>query len=857
MAIPLVAVPLTLAAIALATLASATPPTLIGPTLLPGNDGLDPSAANEEAPFLCRGQDGFLAVWADGRTNFFSPPPFVEEQTARDIYAARLDAAGNPIDSIPIVVDQAFGYQIDPIASWNGESWLVVWECQAPTPSYYAAAIKAARIAPDGTLLDATPITVLAYPWSGSAMFSVASNGSEWVIVAQGTSSGENDLVAVRLAANGSVLDTPPLVLVPAAYYLYFDIRIQYADGEYLLTYDNLSDLRARRFTTSLFPISTYTLPGLLLESNGSGYYLTWASGGNYVGSPMTKEGVRTFPAGVLLGSANGVYETDLAWDGVRWWFSVYHASQGVLVRRVAADGTVFDTAGIPLDPAAAQFVSDHVIEGAPGGGVLAAWEDRSPGGATPYDIRAVYASSEGVPAPRGKLAFAAPAQLAADVTEGPTGFLAVFRSELSGTQSVYAQRLDFSGDAIDPEPILLGSGQFIGRPAAVWNGTVYLVVWSDGTTILGKRIQQDGVVLDGAPIAIMPGITPDVAAVGSMFVVVGTDIIYNNSELRVPFARRVDGVTGAVLGTPLQLGWAFAQYPRVIALDDRWVAMWQRNFSHDDPQAELSGAFLETDGTASPEFGETTFISGFTPDLAYSGSVVLIVYRSRTEGSGFQAIEALRMLPDGTFNGGFTIANPPDQQFNPRVTWNASEFLAVWDDKRNATTFFDERTDVYAARFTADGAVLDPGGFPVANDVLPAQLPAVATVEDQRSIVLASLFRSGAPHSSYRVGSYLVIANPVDVPLAEETRPDGHVQAWPNPFAGEISFRVSVPRSTRVRLEIFDVQGRRVRTVFDGSLGSGSHEMSWKAAGASAGTYYYRLATDEVTKSGRLTLVR
>jgi hypothetical protein len=133
----------------LAGAVNAAPITMTGPVILPGDAGLTASAGRDETPALARGGNTVLAVWADSRTNLFSPPPFNEEQGARDIYAARLDAAGHLIDEIPIVVNADFGVQQLPRAAWNGDHWLVVWESQEPTQFYYASTIQAARVGPD------------------------------------------------------------------------------------------------------------------------------------------------------------------------------------------------------------------------------------------------------------------------------------------------------------------------------------------------------------------------------------------------------------------------------------------------------------------------------------------------------------------------------------------------------------------------------------------------------------------------------------------------------------------------------------------------------------------------------------
>jgi len=72
-----------------------------------------------------------------------------------------------------------------------------------------------------------------------------------------------------------------------------------------------------------------------------------------------------------------------------------------------------------------------------------------------------------------------------------------------------------------------------------------------------------------------------------------------------------------------------------------------------------------------------------------------------------------------------------------------------------------------------------------------------------------------------------------------------------PNPFhpATRVSFGVRVPGV--VSLRVYDVAGRKVRTLLDGSVGVGNREASWDGrddAGRAlaAGTYYLRLETPE-----------
>jgi hypothetical protein len=63
-----------------------------------------------------------------------------------------------------------------------------------------------------------------------------------------------------------------------------------------------------------------------------------------------------------------------------------------------------------------------------------------------------------------------------------------------------------------------------------------------------------------------------------------------------------------------------------------------------------------------------------------------------------------------------------------------------------------------------------------------------------------------------------------------------------PNPFHDATSIEFSIPRAGTVRLEIYDLLGRRVATLVDGTMQRGLHSATWTATGVPAGIYYYRL---------------
>ncbi len=85
---------------------------------------------------------------------------------------------------------------------------------------------------------------------------------------------------------------------------------------------------------------------------------------------------------------------------------------------------------------------------------------------------------------------------------------------------------------------------------------------------------------------------------------------------------------------------------------------------------------------------------------------------------------------------------------------------------------------------------------------------------------------------------------------------------SYPNPFNPVTHIVFELSRAGRVRVEIFDVAGRRVRTLVDESLPAAAHQRVWDGrddAGrpAPSGTYYCRLQTAELTEHRKMTLLK
>ncbi|MBD3219739.1 T9SS type A sorting domain-containing protein [bacterium] len=131
----------------------------------------------------------------------------------------------------------------------------------------------------------------------------------------------------------------------------------------------------------------------------------------------------------------------------------------------------------------------------------------------------------------------------------------------------------------------------------------------------------------------------------------------------------------------------------------------------------------------------------------------------------------------------------------------------------------------------------------------------------------------ASGPSQDIRVGPDYVVAAGAVYPLhcldqtaaVEPDRPTRAVRlvgAEPNPFNPRTSVVFTLERSTHVVLRVHDVRGRLVRTLHEGSLPAGRHQLDWDGrddAGHAlgSGVYLLRLEGDGATRTRRCTLVR
>jgi len=93
---------------------------------------------------------------------------------------------------------------------------------------------------------------------------------------------------------------------------------------------------------------------------------------------------------------------------------------------------------------------------------------------------------------------------------------------------------------------------------------------------------------------------------------------------------------------------------------------------------------------------------------------------------------------------------------------------------------------------------------------------------------------------------------------------PDGFEldQNHPNPFNPTTTIAFAIPEPQDVRLEIYNVNGQKVRTLVDGYMAAGQHRVDWNSRDdngqrVASGIYLYLLTAGEITTSKKMTLLK
>jgi len=178
------------------------------------------------------------------------------------------------------------------------------------------------------------------------------------------------------------------------------------------------------------------------------------------------------------------------------------------------------------------------------------------------------------------------------------------------------------------------------------------------------------------------------------------------------------------------------------------------------------------------------------------------------------------------------------------------------------------------AAYITNEKAVLFHADKPWAT-----VMPVSGTVEPGLNAMVRVIFNSEDIEEGNYTGSLLIHANAPNSPEtvipvtlhvygsttgAEDGLPRRYAlgHAHPNPFNPATTIGFAIPRAGHVKLSIYDIAGRLVKTLADENFAAGDHSILWRGTDnrgrrVSSGTYFYRLESGDFRATEKMLLVK
>jgi hypothetical protein len=781
--------------------------------------GLDLCTAveDQEEPAIAFDGTNYLVVWTDGRSG------------SSDIYGSRVAADGQVLDPDGFVISTAVSAQLNPSVAFGDTAYLVTWtDWRDGNANIYAA-----RVALDGTVIDASGIAVCDSA-AGQEYPAVSSDGSDWLVVWHDSRSGQADIYGARVAVDGSVLD-PGGIVVSASITDELNADITFNGTNYLVVWDDEPGATSRDvYAARLTPVGTVLdSAGIAVctvanqqelasaSSDGSNYMVTWIDFRG--GGTWDAYGARVDAAGNVI-DVGGLpictdpsqqYALDLAFNGTNWlvaWHDSRNGPKDIYGTRVATDGSGVDPAAFPISTAAAHQSQPELAFD--GGNYLAVWHEwRS---ATGYDIRGVRIAPDGTVLDPGGILISARAtgELYPAVAFDGTNYLVVWQDERSGSYDIYATRIDIDGNVLNAPGIAISAtADQQEYPALAFDGTNYLVTWQDNrngfyTDIYGARVTVSGTVLDPAGVAV-------------------SDANRNQGQPAVGF----DGTN--------------------------YLVVWQdaRNVYND-----IYGTRVTTGGTVLDSTGIQ--ISGASlaqeyPALAFDGTNYVVTWQDKRASSHYD-IYLSRVGTDGSVTdpAGVLASGAAGDQLYPAIAFDERNYLVIWQDGRSSTDY-----NIYGTDVDTDGTVLDPSGIAVSTADHDQMVPTVCS--SSYGLVLIAYASLTVPPD---YGSHRIWANFYD-PRAGTPHDGGGreqtylLRSFPNPARGSVTVRFSLSERERVSLRVYDVEGRLVKTLLDGFCEAGLHDIGWDAGSfngrpVAPGLYFCRLQTDVSRRTGKIILL-
>jgi len=364
--------------------------------------------------------------------------------------------------------------------------------------------------------------------------------------------------------------------------------------------------------------------------------------------------------------------------------------------------------------------------------------------------------------------------------TDDTTAFV-VWYDRRSGTSyDIYGARIDEDGNILDPAGILIARGNsYDPNPDVAFDGTNYLIVWhynesGNPYNIYGTRVSKQGVVLDTEPFAISEAtgaqMSPQVAFDGTNYLVVWHDS-RSGSSYDIYGARVAQD--GTVLNTGIAISTAanYQYFPDVSFDGTNYMVVWQ---DERDGTFDIYGSRVNQSGVVQEPSG--ILISDAAndqnrPSIDFDGTNYFIAWDDGRTSSSYD-IYGTRIDTGGNIlnAAGIPISTATDIQSSPSVSFDGTNYLVTWHDRRDGANY-----DIFGTRVNQSGEVQDPSGIHISNIDAQQTSPAVISYNDQWLVAWKDA-RNGSYSDIYgsRINSSGTVTDPSGILISTSAQTQG-----------------------------------------------------------------------------------
>ena len=204
--------------------------------------------------------------------------------------------------------------------------------------------------------------------------------------------------------------------------------------------------------------------------------------------------------------------------------------------------------------------------------------------------------------------------------------------------------------------------------------------------------------------------------------------------------------------------------------------------------------------------------------------------------------------------NGG-AVSTATGNQYVPAIVPDGlGGAVVTWDDGRNGSD-----ADLYAQRVDGSGSPQwAPNGVAVSTASSDQLHDAVVAVGTNQAVALFRDMRNDG-----QVDLYAMKIGEAPTAVPSHSTPAFTVgAAWPNPFSDTTNLDVVLSSRAAVRLDVYDVAGRRVSTVHYTSLPAGTHSLrissvNTEGKSLASGVYFGRVTVGSQTITRKLVIAR